>query len=58
VVDDRAPRGLDLARRHPARLLRLQTEFAERKRRAGLRMTFHAAALELAVLQSFRLQHG
>jgi hypothetical protein len=56
-MDDRATRGLELPRRHPARLLRLQPEVAEREGRAGLRVPLHTAALELSVLESLRLQH-
>src|SRR5205814_8781793 len=57
VVDDGAPRGLDLPRRHPARLLRLQRVVAEVHRAAGDGMTLHAATLEFAVLEPLWLQH-
>src|SRR5439155_7660513 len=57
VMDDRAPRGLDLARGHPARLLRLQRVLAEGDRAARDGVTLHAPALELAVLEPLRLKH-
>src|SRR5207247_151609 len=57
VVDDRAPRRLDLPRAHPARLLRLKGVVAERDRPAVDGVALHAATLELAVLEALRLQH-
>src|SRR2546428_557600 len=57
VVRDRAPRGLDLTRGHPAGLHRLQSEIALRDGVARLRRSLHAAALELTVLETLRLQH-
>src|SRR5437867_13340764 len=57
VMDDRAPRGLDLPRGHPARLLRLQRVLAEGDRAARDGVTLHAPPLELAVLEPLRLKH-
>src|SRR5437867_251298 len=57
VMDDRAPRGLDLPRGHPARLLGLQCVLAEGDRAARDGVTLHAPALELAVLEPLRLKH-
>src|SRR6202022_4513866 len=57
VVRHRAPRRLDLARRHPARLHRLEREVALRDPVSTLGRALHPAALELAVLEPLWLQH-
>src|SRR5438309_4193918 len=57
VVRDRAPRGFDLACRHPARLHGLERVVALRDPVATLCRALHPAALELAVLEALRLQH-
>ena len=53
----RHARRLDLARRHPARLHRLQAVVAERDVRSAPRLAGHAPALLLAVLDLLRHQH-
>src|SRR5579859_4364116 len=58
VVDDGAPRGLDLPGRHERRLLCLQRIVAERDGRAGVRDALHPAALELAVLEPLGHEHA
>src|SRR5256885_6608004 len=57
VVRHRAPRRLDLARRHPAGLHRFERVVALRDAVATLRRALHPAALELAVLEPLRLEH-
>src|SRR5690242_3478411 len=51
-----ATRRLDLPRRHPARLHRLQAVVSERHVGASPRFAGHATALLLAVLDLFRHQ--
>src|ERR1043166_8375942 len=58
VARERAPRRLDLARRHPFRLQRLEAVFAEGERGARSRKAVDTALVRLAELGLDRLQHG
>src|SRR5579864_7565642 len=58
VARHRAPRGFDLARRHPVRLHRLETELAEAQRRAAGGDALDPPLVLLAELGATGLQHG
>ena len=58
VPRDGAPGGLDLPRRNPRRVQRLQPEFAEGYRASAQRHAAQMPTVILAVLSSLRLQHS
>src|SRR5215472_5009884 len=58
VPRQRAARRLDLARRHPLRLHRLEPELAERQIDRARRQALDTALVRLAEFGSHRLQHG